>query len=566
MREACSASGALVMTCLACCYGCGNSEQATTPGSPDSVAWFSEESIQRGVEFVHASGHRDKHLLPEITGSGVALFDMNGDGWLDIYFVQSGHLTQLDTNDTYMNELYLNRGDATFAKQPFETSAADAGYGMGVAAGDYDNDGDSDLYVTNVGENRLYQNDGTGKFTDVGGRALSDANWGTSAAFLDLDRDGDLDLYHANYLYWSVEVELDCYSSGVLTYCPPINYRAPAIDRLYRNNGDGTFEDITSEAGIDAAFGNGFGVIGADYDNNGYIDVFVANDLTVNQLWMNQGDLDFRDEAMTRGSGVDGFGIAKAGMGVVSADPDRDGDFDILVVNLTGESDSYFRNDGTHFTDSTSEVGLSAPSRKYTRFGVVLADFDNDGWLDLYHANGGVSPVDLSAKDVYAEPNVLFQGTQDGRFAEVAPLGGTSTSLVHTSRGLAVGDIDNDGGLDLVVVNRDAQAYVLMNRHPNRGNWISFSIKTKHGGDANGALVTFASNGRQVYGTVRPEGSYLSSNDPRVHFGLGTSLTAEDVHVMWTTGEVEEFGDVEAGQFIELREGRGNPSDWPHSP
>ena len=566
MREACSTSGALAITCLAFCYGCGNSDDATASGSADGVAWFSEESIQRGVEFVHVSGHRDKHLLPEITGSGVALFDMNGDGWLDIYLVQSGSLTQLESDDIYLNELYLNQGDATFAKQQFATSAADAGYGMGVAVGDYDNDGDSDLYVTNVGENRLYSNDGTGIFTDVGSSALSDANWGTSAAFLDLDRDGDLDLYHANYLYWSVEAELDCYSSGVLTYCPPINYRAPAIDRLYRNNGDGTFEDITSNAGINAAFGNGFGVIGADYDNNGFVDVFVANDLTVNQLWMNQGNLIFRDEAMTRGSGVDGFGIAKAGMGVVSADPDRDGDFDILVVNLTGESDSYFRNDGTHFTDSTSEVGLSAPSRKYTRFGVVLADFDNDGWLDLYHANGGVSPVNLSAEDVYAEPNVLFRGTQDGRFAEVTPLGGTNTSLVHTSRGLAVGDIDNDGGLDLVVVNRDAQAYVLMNRYPNRGNWISFSIKTSHGGYANGALVTFASNGRQIYGTVRPEGSYLSSNDPRVHFGLGKALSVEDVRVMWTTGEVEEYGDFRAGQFIELREGRGNPSEWPHSP
>lgn len=566
MRRASLAAAALGVSCLAVCYGCGSAQDNQSVGETHESVWFSEESKQRGVEFVHVSGHREKHLLPEITGSGVALIDVNSDGWLDIYFVQSGSLTQVEANDPYVNELYINQRDGTFAKRAPETSAADAGYGMGVAAGDYDNDGDSDLYVTNVGRNRLYNNDGTGMFVPAKSEVLADDNWGTSAAFLDLDRDGDLDLYHANYLHWSVQVELDCYSSGVLTYCPPVNYRAPSIDRLYRNNGDGTFTDITYDAGIDAAFGNGFGVIGADYDNNGYIDVFVANDLTVNQLWMNQGDLDFLDESMTRGSGVDGFGIAKAGMGVVSADPDRDGDYDILVVNLTGESDSYFRNEGTHFTDSTSEVGLSAPSRKYTRFGVVLADFDNDGWLDLYHANGGVSPVDLSASDVYAEPNVLFRGTQDGHFVEVSPQGGTERPLVHTSRGLAVGDIDNDGGLDLVVVNRDAQAYVLMNRYPNRGNWISFAIETSRGGIANGALVTLTSNGRQIYGTVRPEGSYLSSNDPRVHFGLGSVLTVEDVRVMWTTGDVEEFGAFEAGQVVELRQGQGNPSEWPRLP
>lgn len=526
-------------------------------------AWFKEESELRGIDYVHQSGHRDKHLLPEITGSGVALTDVNKDGLLDIYLIQSGTLLDEDRKNVGPNQLYLNIGEGNFELQKEANGLADYGYGMGVAAGDYDNDGDNDLFVTNVGENRMFKNDGFGSFTDVTYETgLGDSQWGTSAAFLDLDKDGDLDLYHANYLHWSPEIELPCFGSGVETYCPPNNYQAPAIDRIFRNNGDGTFTDVTRDAGITTAFGNGFGVIGADYDNNGYMDVFVANDLTVNQLWMNQGDFRFLNEAMSRGSGVDGFGTVKAGMGVASADPDQDGDFDILVVNLTGETDSFFRNEGTHFTDSTSEIGLSAPSRRYTRFGVVMADFDNDGWLDLYEANGGVSPVNLGAEDIYAEPNTLFQGLENGRLEEISPPGGTVQSLVHTSRGLGVGDLDNDGGLDLVVVNRDARAYVLMNRKSNRGNWIAFSVLLEHGSDAIGAVVSLIRDGRRVYGSVQPEGSYLSSNDPRVHFGLGSAERVEDVRVLWPSGEAEAFGEFDSGSYEVLKIGNGSPSKW----
>lgn len=542
--------------------GCGGLPDEDS-GESVSQAWFAEESGKRGIGFVHQSGHQEKHLLPEITGSGVAIADINGDGWLDIYFVQSGSLLESARESVRANELYMNLGDGQFQVQDNANGLNDYGYGMGVAAGDYDKDGDIDLFVTNVGANKMYRNNGAGLFEDVTLESgLGDTLWGTSAAFLDLDRDGDLDLYHANYLHWSIEIELDCFGSGVETYCPPTNYQAPAIDRLFRNEGDGSFTDITRQAGIHDSFGNGFGVIGADYDHNGYMDIFVANDLTVNQLWMNQGGLKFLDESMTRGSGVDGFGTAKAGMGVASADPDQDGDFDILVVNLTGESDSFFRNEGTHFTDSTSEIGLSAPSRRYTRFGVVMADFDNDGWLDLYEANGGVSPVDLGAKDIYAEPNTLFRGLQSGRFEEISPLGGTSESLLHTSRGVGVGDLNNDGGLDLVVVNRDARAYVLMNRYPDRGNWIGFSVLSEHGSDAIGAIVSLVREGRRVFGSVQPEGSYLSANDPRVHFGLGVAELVEDVRVLWPTGETEAFGDFESGSYEVLQMGSGTPSEW----
>ncbi|MCY3885252.1 MAG: CRTAC1 family protein [Gammaproteobacteria bacterium] len=542
-------------------WGCSASLDQSE-NEPRIDVWFVEESELRGIDFVHQSGHRIKHLLPEITGSGVALTDVNGDGLLDIYLIQSGSLLDEDRANIGANQLYLNIGEGNFELQE-ESGLADYGYGMGVAAGDYDNDGDNDFFVTNVGENRMFRNDGSGSFTDVTNETgLGDNLWGTSAAFLDLDKDGDLDLYHANYLHWTLEIELPCFGSGVETYCPPNNYQSPAIDRIFRNNGDGTFTDVTRNAGITTAFGNGFGVIGADYDDNGYVDVFVANDLTVNQLWMNQGDFRFLNEAMSRGSGVDGFGTIKAGMGVASADPDQDGDFDILVVNLTGESDSFFRNEGTHFTDSTSEIGLSAPSRRYTRFGVVMADFDNDGWLDIYEANGGVSPVDLGAEDIYAEPNSLYRGLENGRLEEVFPLGGTVQSLVHTSRGLGIGDLDNDGGLDLVVVNRDAKAYVLMNRFSSRGNWIAFSVLSEHESDAIGAVVSLVRDGRRVYGSVQPEGSYLSSNDPRVHFGLGAAARVEDVTVLWPSGEVETFGDFASGGYEVLKMGNGTPSEW----
>ena len=547
---------------VALTFGCSRPVDQSIESQPSQI-WFSDETDSLGVSFQHQSGHRDrKHLLPEITGSGVALVDVNNDGWLDLFLVQSGSLYEEDSEQHVAHQLYFNRGDGTFQLHAsFATNAAT--YGMGVAAADFDNDGDNDLYITAVGRNTLLENNGSGRFVDVTERAgVGDEEWGTSAAFLDLDKDGDLDLYHANYLYWSMEIELDCFGSGVLTYCPPNNYQAPAIDRVYRNNGDGTFTEIVREAGIHLAFGNGFGVIGADFDDNGFVDVFVANDLTVNQLWMNQGNLQFLEEAMTRGSGVDGFGAIKAGMGVVSADPDQDGDYDILVVNLTGEPDSFFRNEGSYFIDSTSEVGLSAPSRRYTRFGVIMADFDNDGWLDLFHANGGVSPVDLSAQDIYAEPNSLFRGTASGRFEEVSPPGGTLDQLEFTSRGTAVGDIDNDGGLDLVVVNKDASPNVLMNRNLSRGNWIGFRLVNEVGSDAVGANISFVQGTRRKHGTVRPEGSYLSSNDPRVHFGLGLEQSATDVRVRWPTGEVEGFGDFEAGQYFELIRGEGEPIQW----
>ncbi|MCS5568018.1 MAG: CRTAC1 family protein [Pseudomonadales bacterium] len=544
----------LLIVGLAAC-----SEQPTVAVDSSSDAWFSEEAAVRGITFHHQTGFAGRHLLPEIVGSGAALADFDGDGDLDAYLVQSGSLYDLEPGvEQPANRLYINRGDGSFEEAENAHGADDRGYGMGVAAGDYDNDGDIDLFVTNVGPNTLYRNDGHGNFEDVSAQAgLNDPGWGTAAAFVDLDGDRDLDLFHANYINWSEVTELQCFISGVPTYCPPQNYQSAAVDRLFRNNGDGSFTDVSLEVGLNRAFGNGFGVVTGDFDGDGNIDIFVANDMMVNQLWLNRGSFQFDEEAMLRGVAVDEYGVAKAGMGVASGDIDDDGDIDLLVVNLQGQTDSFFRNEGDYFADATSALGLASSSRRYTRWGVVLTDFDNDGRLDLYEANGRVDPSTAYTNDLRAEPNVLFRGTSSGKFVEIDPKGGTKQPLIHSSRGTAVGDVDNDGGLDLLVVNRDGPAYLLMNRVPNRGNWIRFKVLSREGRDAYGALVTAMVGPNEINRRVQPEGSYLDSNDPRVHFGLGHELQVHKVEVLWPSGEIEAFGDFDAGYIVYLREGEG---------
>ena len=520
--------------------------------------WFEDEAAQRGINFLHVSGYRDRFLLPEIVGSGAALADLDGDGDLDAYVVQSGSL-YLDS-PPFSDRLYWNDGLGNF--EASEALPARQGYGMGVATGDYDNDGDVDLYVTTVGPNALYRNDGDGRFTEVAQSVGVDApGFGASAAFLDLDLDGDLDLFLANYIHWNEAAEIDCYIAGNLTYCPPENYNAPAPDRLFRNNGDGTFTDVSGEAGLNLAFGNGFGVVGADYNADGMTDVYVANDGMVNQLWINRGGLRFADSAMAMGTAVDGYGTAKAGMGVAAADVDDDGDVDLLVVNLEGQTDSLFLNQGEWFDDATAEFGLAVTSRRHTRFGVAWADFDNDGILDLYQANGRVSATEERLGDVFAEPNLLYRGTAEGKFEETAAYGGVDPSLVHTSRGLAVGDVDEDGGLDLLVVNRDAPPYLLMNRVPGRGNWVRFRAVDRYGRDSHAATVSGVVLGTRQYRDVQPASSYLSANSPRVHFGLGEGTQITSVTVRWPDGAVEGFGDFEAGRTVELRQGEGRQAE-----
>jgi len=530
-----------------------------SPSVNDGRSWFVEAAIERGIDFQHVSGAVGGYLLPEIMGGGVALVDVDGDDDLDAYFVQSGTVAVLATSAAGdgvagpPNQLYLNRGDGYF-DEARASGAGDAGYGMGVTTGDYDNDGDVDLYVTNVGANTLLQNKGDGTFEDVTSLAgVGDTGFSTAATFFDADRDGDLDLFVANYVAWSIGLERDChdYGTGVRNYCDPGNYEASAQDRLFRNNGDATFTDVTDQAGITAAFGNGLGVVSADFNSDGRADVFVANDKTMNQLWINEGDMKFVNEALLWGCAVDNHGIAKAGMGVASADIDDDGDADLVVVNIEGETDSVYRNEGGYFVDATARTGLGTTSRRYTRFGVALVDFNNDGWLDLYEANGRVThQLEAEARDVFAEPNVLYRGSNAG-FTEIA-IG----SLVHTSRGLAYGDVDNDGGVDMLVMNRDAGAYLLMNQAPNRGQWLRISVLDRNGRHAHGAVVRGTVGNARKSRTVQTAGSYLAAHDPRVHFGLGTNRDLTNVSVQWPTGELESFGTLAASESHSLHQSR----------
>ncbi|MDE0226134.1 MAG: CRTAC1 family protein [Gammaproteobacteria bacterium] len=532
--------------------------------TPPGTTWFSEEAAERGIEFRHHSGFDGRPMMPEMIGGGAALADIDGDSDLDLYLVQSGRVDRTLPAEESQNRLYLNRGDGYFDRVEDAAGAGDRGYGMGVAAGDYDNDGDIDLYVTNLGANVLLDNDGTGQFMDVTAQAgVGDPGWSTAATFLDLDADADLDLFVVNYINWAPEIEQDCYGKAfVATYCGPTAYDVPAMDRLYRNNGDGTFTDITHDAGINVAFGNGLGVVGADFNDDGLTDVFVANDAMVNQLWLNLGNLRFEESCLLWSCAMDSDGIEKAGMGVASADVDNDGDSDLLVVNLHGQSDSFFRNEGTYFADATRLAGLGTPSMRYTRFGVTLADFDNDGSLDLYEANGNVGLTEpVEDGDGYAEPNVLYRSEIDEgniQFEEIKPQGGVSPPLIHTSRALAVGDVNEDGGLDLVVVNRDAPAYLLVNR-ATRGNWVRFRVLTASGRDAHGATVSATVNTARIRRDVQPSSSYLASSDPRVHFGLGPEAETRDVVVRWPGGEQEAFGDFGEGATYELLQGSGKP-------
>jgi len=545
---------------VACSPPPGDPAPTTAPSPSTGPAWFEEAAAGRGLDFVHRSGHESRYLLPEIMGGGAALFDMENDGDLDLFIVQSGRLSA-PSGTPAGHRLYRNRGDGSFEDVSAEHGVATIpGYGMGVATGDYDNDGDVDLYVTGYGSNVLLQNDGRGRFADVTRQAgVAAAGWSTSATFLDADADGHLDLFVVRYLDWAPDRERECFSlTGQVDYCAPKNYDAPTTDVLFRNNGNGTFTDVSRPAGLSAAVGNGLGVVADDVNGDGRIDLFVANDATPNHLWINRGGWQFEETAMMSGVAIDQDGAPKAGMGVHAADVDDDGDNDLIVMNLDTESDSFYRNEGRFFVDATTSVGLRVVSRRFTRFGVAMLDFDNDGRLDLYEANGRVGlQSETFDPDPYAEPNLLFRGMATGTFEEVLPRGGTAAPHIATSRAAAFGDVDNDGGLDIVVVNRDAAPHLLRNIAAARGHWLLLSVKDGQGRDAIGARVSVAAGSRALRRDVRTGYSYLAASDPRVHVGLGDARSVESVTVTWPEGITERFGPFDADRVVEVRRGAG---------
>ena len=424
---------------------------------------------------------------------------------------------------------------------------------MGAATGDYDNDGDLDLLVTSFGPETLYRNNGNGTFTDVTRESgVTDAQWSTSAAFLDYDRDGDLDLFVANYLDFTLAGNKRCNDAlGARDYCSPRAYR-PVPDTLYRNDGRGHFVNVTEAAGISKADGAGLGVATGDYNGDGWLDLYVANDATPNQLWINQRNGTFVDEGLLSGSALNAAGNPEGSMGIASGDFDADGDEDLFVTNIVGETFVLYLNDGRgSFDDARARVGLAAPTAAFTGFGTGWLDYDNDGWLDLFITNGAVNIVEAQRgeKFPFRMRNQLFRNTGAGRFEETSKAGGPAFDRAEIGRGAAFGDVDNDGDMDVVVTNNNGPVRLLLNQAGNGNHWLQLRLQQAPANRlAFGAWVGVERAGRPTaWRRVRSDGSYLSASDVRVHVGLGPSAAAPAVVVQWPDGVRERWTNVARG-------------------
>jgi hypothetical protein len=518
---------------------------------------FTEVAADSGIDFVHRNGATGEFTLPELMHSGAAFVDINNDSFLDVYLIQAGPLPPGPENELRRNRLYLNQRDGTFIDVTSASGLGDLGYGTGVAAADFDRDGWVDVYVTNLGVNRLFRNKGDGTFSDATISAgVGDPGYSTSAAFLDFDRDGDLDLYVANYVDWNPQIERPCFGlSGIRGYCAPDVYQRPQLDTLYRNNGDMTFTDVSEAAGIHTRKAMGLGVVTADFDRDGWLDIYVANDRMANSLWINRHDGSFADEALLRGAAVNMMGKAEAGMGVVIGDLDANGYWDLFVAHLGGETNTFYANEGGLFTDRTDRLALGAVSRAYTGFGTALFDYDCDGNKDLFIANGRVRLGDSLEVDNYAEPNQLLRGRADGGFEDVSAQAGPGFELVEVSRGAAFGDYDNDGDIDILVSNNDAPARLLRNEATSCGNTLTVQVSgLGTDRDTIGAEVVSEVGGRRRHELVNPAYSYCSSNDPRVHVALAEDETIDRMTVTFPSGAIRTLTDLAGGSILRVRE------------
>ena len=562
--------------------GCENKPPDTPAGPAPEAAWFADLAAPAGLNFVHFNGMSGELLYPEIMPPGVALFDCDNDGDLDVFIVQGRMLgdkplgaalfpprdPSLLRGRLFRNDLLIEADGRRALRFTDVTGASgiDArGYGMGAATGDVDNDGCIDLYVTNLGPNQLFRNNCDGTFTDVTkASGTAGSGWSVSAAFVDVDRDGRLDLFVGHYLNYRVAENIRCFGmAGGPDYCPPHVYTAQP-SRLYHNNGGGTFTDVTAGAGMAAEFGPALGVATADFDGDGWLDIYVANDGQPNQLWINQRNATFRNTALLAGAALGADGEAKSSMGVDAGDFDNDGDEDLFITELTGQGVDLYVNDGSGaFEEQSARTGLRLASLPSTGFGTAWLDADNDGWLDLLTVNGAVTQKVGAAgpHDTFSlqQRNQLFRNTGQRRFEDVTGRAGAIFRQADVGRGAAFGDLDNDGDPDVVVGNASGPLRLLVNGIGQQKHWIGLRLT---GGemrrDMVGARVAIVrSDGVTLWRRARSDGSYASANDPRVLAGLGDLPAPPTVRVQWPDGLVEEWRGVAIDRYTTLQQGTG---------
>jgi hypothetical protein len=565
----------LLLPLFSLCFSCKSS-------APRSAPLFEDVAKQTGIDFWQYSGATGQYLLPEMVGSGAALIDYDNDGDMDVFLVQGspsdGHgkaVIPLPAGWKPGNRLFRNNvkqsGKLTFTDVTEASGLAHAGQGMGVAAGDYDNDGYTDLYVTNYDHNILYHNNGNGTFTDVTATAgVASDGWSTSAAFIDYDRDGLLDLAVVHYVQFFAR---PCYSpQGSTDYCGPQPFKG-SVTQLYRNLGNGRFKDVTVETGLNSKAGPGLGILTGNFGTDSYPGFMVANDGAANHLWISKprtaskpGDRVFSEEALPQGLAYASDGKARAGMGIAAGDIYGDGGEAVVVTNLPNESFTLFqRQPAGDFVDATAQSGLSLISLPYTGFGVGLLDIENRGLLDMFSANGGVRVIMSQQKGdpfPYRERKLLLRNKGKGQgFEDVTASAGPALQPLEVSRAAVFGDVNNDGGVDILVTNNNGPARLLLNTVPNRGHWILVhleGVRTNRSGY--GSVVELVrKNGSSVKRYARGDGSYLAANDPRIHFGLGDPAGIDRIQVRWLAGGCEAWPQTAPDRIVTLREGTGQP-------
>ena len=526
---------------------------------------FLDRTDDAGIAFVHDNAATEEKYMVETMGSGGGFFDYDGDGDLDIYLV-NGAPHPGTSSETPTNALYRNDGDGNFTEVTVAAGVGDTNFGMGMTAADYDNDGDEDLYVTNFGDNVLYRNNGDGTFTDVTAHAgVAAGGWSASAAFGDADGDGYVDLFVTRYVDFRLDNHKFCgnLAQNLKAYCHPDVYN-PEPSILFRNQGDGTFVDVTEASGVATpGEGKSLGVVWSDYDNDGDLDIYVANDSMRNMLFQNDGTGAFTDVTLLAGVGYSENGQAQAGMGTDVADYDGDGWLDIIVTNLDFEYNAVYRGDASGiFTDASYTSGLAEPSLNYVGFGTLFFDYDNDGWLDVFVANGHIidNIAAFGSVSTYRETNFLFRNNGDGTFADVSSSAGAPFAIEDVARGAAAGDIDRDGDEDVLLTRCGQGAVLLSNEGGNANNWLALKlVGTSSNRSAVGARVTVHVGNESFVREVKAGSSYLSQSALELTFGLGDAPETDRIEIRWPNGIEETLESVPTASRLTLIEPTAPP-------